>query len=173
MSEIRTDIDAARRSLTDSINLISESRNEQVIRDSFTSYLRQIFPDQPSWMTRHIQGSESAVRIARGNRSTTGFVDNLVDLTVIEYESDLTVPNKFAEGKNQVKDYCASLLNDRHDPELIVGVLSDTVRWYAFQIDASQPTPEIWSRENIQLIQVEELDCSNVSDRIASDLTRF
>ena len=127
MSEPNTNIEAAKECLTDSISLISEGKNEQVVRDSFTSYLRHIFPDQPKWVVRHIQGSESAVKINKGAKSSTGFVDNLVDLTAIEYEGNLTVASKYNTGLNQVKDYCSSLVNKGHDPEFWAQTIADRV----------------------------------------------
>lgn len=164
---------AAQHSLSDSLQLITEGKNEQVIRDSFTSHLRQIFPESPSWVVRHIQGSETAVKIVKGTKGSTGFVDNLVDLTAIEYEGDLTISSKYKTGYNQVKDYCSSLVNQGHDPELIIGVLSDTVRWYAYEIDLSQLLQGACSRDNIILKQIEYIDCSVVSEKTANDLTRF
>jgi hypothetical protein len=173
MTEIRIDLEAAKRCLTDSIRLISDARNEQVVRDSFTSYLRHIFPDEPNWVTRHIQGSEFTVSIVREATIVRGFVDNLVDLTAIEYESNLTSSTKYNAGLNQVKDYCASLVNQGHRPELIVGILSDTVRWYAFEVEVHAIPIESYDRDSIGLTQVEYIDCSTVSDRTASDLVRF
>ena len=43
MSETRIDIEAAKQALLDSINLIADEKNEQAIRDSFTSYLGEFF----------------------------------------------------------------------------------------------------------------------------------
>lgn len=166
-------IEAAKNSLVDSLKLIKEGKNEQVIRDSFTSHLRQIFPESPGWVVRHIQGSEEAVKIIKNEKGTTGFVDNLVDLTAIEYESDLTVSSKYNTGFNQVKDYCSSLVNKGHDPELIIGILSDTVRWYAYGIDLSKLPEGVCSRDNIVLNQIEFIDCSSSSDKSANDLTGF
>lgn len=173
MNNINFNIDVAKRSLTDSLKLIAEGRNEQVVRDSFTSYLRHIFPDQPNWVVRHIQGSEAAVKIEKGAKSGTGFVDNLVDLSAIEYESNLTIQGKRNTGYNQVKDYCSSLVNNGHDPELIVGILSDTVRWYAYEIDLDTLPEGPCSRDNIALKEIEFIDCSNVNDVSANNLIRF
>ncbi|MDN5214725.1 N-6 DNA methylase [Fulvivirgaceae bacterium BMA12] len=173
MSETRIDIEAAKQSLLDSINLIAAGKNEQVVRDSFTSYLRQIFPDQPKWVVRHIQGSESAVKISKGEKASTGFVDNLVDLSAIEYEGNLTVKSKYETGYNQVKDYCSGLINKGHDPELVIGILSDTVRWYAYEIDLEQLPEGQCTRDNIILNEIEYIDCSTVNDKTAKDLVRF
>lgn len=173
MDHTTINIEAARQSLIDSIRLISEGKNEQVIRDSFTSHLRQIFPQIPNWVLRHIHGSEAAVKILKETKGRTGFVDNLVDLTAIEYEGNLTVNSKYNTGFNQVKDYVASLVNQGHDPELIVGLLSDTVRWYAYTIDIEKLSDSPASRDNIILKEVEVLDCSRATDKEAGDLTRF
>jgi len=173
MDNISINIEAAKASITDSIKLISEGKNEQVIRDSFTSYLRQMFPDQPNWVIRHIQGTEAAVKINKGVKESTGFVDNLVDLAAIEYESDLTKTPKFNEGFNQVKDYCSSLANQGHDPELIIGILSDTVRWYAYEIDLSELPVEKFTRYNIVLNPIDSIDCSTNTDTNSTDLINF
>jgi len=168
---INTEI--AQKCISDSNQLIAEGKNEQVIRDSFTSHLRQIFPEAPSWVIRHIQGSEAAVKIVKDSKASNGFVDNLVDLTAIEYEGNLTITSKFNTGFGQVKDYCSSLVNQGHDPELIIGILSDTVRWYAYAIDLSQLPQNNCDRDNIVLIQIEFIDCSIASERSANDLARF
>lgn len=173
MNDIKINIEITKECLIDSMRLISEGKNEQVIRDSFTSYLRQIFPDQPNWVVRHIQGSESAVKIIKGEKTNTGFVDNLVDLSAIEYESDLTTPAKYKTGNGQVKDYCSGLINEGHDPELIVGILSDTVRWYAYQVDIHQLPDKQCNRDNIILTELEAIDCSIVNDLSANNLVNF
>lgn len=173
MNLININIEAAHRSLIDSIHLIAEGKNEQIIRDSFTSHLRQVFPDAPNWVVRHIQGSEAAVKIIKDFKDRTGFVDNLVDLTAIEYESNLTVLAKFNTGLTQVKDYVSSLVNQGHDPELIIGILSDTVRWYAYEIDLAQLPESQSSRDNIVLREIEFLDCSTATEKEAGDLGRF
>lgn len=173
MNDTNFNIDAVKQSLEDSLKLIAEGKNEQVVRDSFTSYLRHIFPNQPGWVIRHIQGSEAAVKIEKEFKSGTGFVDNLVDLSAIEYESNLTIQSKRITGYNQVIDYCSSLVNKGHDPELIVGILSDTVRWYAYHIDLEKLPEGRCSRENVVLKEIEFIDCSNVNDVSANNLIRF
>jgi hypothetical protein len=173
MSQPKVNIDAAKSCLSDSLRLIREGKNEQAVRDSFTSHLRQIFPELPNWVEHHIHGSEAALKISRNGRNSTGFVDNLVDLTAIEYEGDLRITAKYNSGLSQVKDYCAGLINKGHDPELVIGILSDTVRWYAYLIDLTHLPEGTWTSENIALKEVEFLDCSVVSDKTAWDLVRF
>ena len=81
--------------------------------------------------------------------------------------------SKYNTGLNQVKDYCSSLVNKGHDPELVIGILSDTVRWYAYEIDLSRAPEEAWSRDNIVLNEIEFVDCSVVNNRTANELVRF
>ncbi|MCK6625500.1 MAG: SAM-dependent methyltransferase [Anaerolineae bacterium] len=173
MKDQEANINVAKQSIEASNRLISQGKNEQVIRDSFTSYLRNIFPDVPSWVERHIHGGEAAVKVTKREKVTTGFVDNLIDLTAIEYEANLIVTSKFEAGYNQVKDYCASLLNAGNKPDLVIGVLSDTVRWIAYEIDLSSLPEKNFSRENILLREIEKIDVSKADDVAARELIRF
>jgi len=173
MTDILIDLKAARKSLADSQRLVGEGKNEQVVRDSFTSYLRQIFPAGPNWIDRHIHGSEAAIKIISGGKRHTGFVDNLIDLTVIEYEADLTIVAKFNEGLSQVRKYCAGLINAGQDPDLIIGILSDTLRWRAFAVDPDHIENLPVDAEAIGLIELEVIDCSDGSETSAENLTRF
>lgn len=162
-------IKAAIECIKASLKLIAEGKVESVIRHSLSSYLRQIFPDNPGWLERHIEGSEAAVKFAKSGSSHTGFVDNLVDLTVIEYESNLKIQAKFETGLGQVKDYCASLLNRGHDPDLIVGVLSDTVRWGAYRVRVVRTqSPGLYGRDDIELEQIEPMIDLSSADKIAA-----
>ena len=62
MSEPGPNLKAARECIQKSIKLIAEGKNETVIRDSFTSYLRTIFPARPSWIVRRT--SETSISTA-------------------------------------------------------------------------------------------------------------
>jgi hypothetical protein len=174
MNPTEEQIKAAVEFIQAALRLIADGRNEDVIRQNFTSYLRSIFPDIPSWLERHIKGGEAAVKFAKKGKTRTGFVDNLVDLTAIEYESNLTRQAKFDTGFGQVKDYCASLLNQGFDPELILGVLSDTVRWQAYRIKSvTQPTAGKFGRDDIELEWIEGIDLSSADDVAAKRLIGF
>ena len=62
------------------------------------------------------------------------------------------------------------------DPELVLGILSDTIRWFAYEVDTGNLTPEIIAGGGdlpIQLIQVEAVDFSDNSEKSANDLIRF
>lgn len=154
--------------------LILEGKNEQVIRDHFTSHLRMIFPAIPTWVTEHILGGEAALKTRQENRTATGFVDNLIGLTAIEYEGNLLNPAKFTEGYGQVRKYCASLANDGNDPSQILGILSDTVRWHAYTIKVVGHTPGApIETGNIELQEIETIDISAATDLDARRLIEF
>ena len=166
-------IEETQRCILASNKLIGENKNEQVIRDSFTSFLRSIFPDNPSWLERHVSGSEADVKISKGNRLSTGFVDNLIDLTAIEYEGNLTIKSKFKTGYNQVKDYCASLLNEGNSPDKVIGILSDTIRWHAYSINISDGAIPPYTRNNVEITELESIDISLADATSAQNLIRF
>lgn len=150
------------------IKLVDEKKNESVIRHNFSSYLRLIYPDSPSWVNRHIENSETLVKLEDSKKSKIGFVDSLIDLTAIEYESNLSNKSKFQEGFSQVQKYCLSLVNEGHPSDLIIGILSDTVRWYAYRIsDHSAGINSI----NLELI--ESIDLSSANTNAAKNLLFF
>lgn len=169
-----TSLKAAVDCIKASLSLLKSGKNEQAIRDSFTSYLRLMFPAVPSWVERHIRSSETSLPISRGTKPSTGFVDNLVGLTAIEYESDLTSRAKFEEGYSQVKDYCASLINSGHKPDLIMGVLSDTVRWHIYTVKASGTASQgALTATSLELTEIDKIDLSNADERSGVILIDF
>lgn len=138
------------------MKIISEGNKEDVIRHNFTSYLRLMFPDLPGWVERHISGTEATVKYSKDGELCTGFVDNLIELTAIEYESDISSQSKYVEGYNQLKSYCASLVNKGNPAELIRGVLSDTIRWRAYKIKSIKPALNgIIGGDNVELEEIE------------------
>ncbi|MHB1118163.1 MAG: DNA methyltransferase family protein, partial [Minisyncoccota bacterium] len=175
MNEITTEqINAAQSYLKVATQLIYEGKNEQVVRDHFTSHLRTIFPSIPTWVTEHVLGGEAALKTRQKSKITTGFVDNLIGLTAIEYEGNLLNPAKFSEGYGQVRKYCASLANDGHDPSQIMGVLSDTVRWHAYRISIVGVTKgAVIETDNIELEEIESIDVSSATDLDARRLVEF
>lgn len=135
---------------------------EDVLRHNLSSFLRLMFPDIPTWVNLHIQGSEAQVSFSRNSNQHYGFVDSLVGATAIEYEGDLRVRAKFQTGYNQVKEYCAGLLNQGYPPENIRGILSDTVLWKAYNIELSSTEETAnYSASNINLIEIQSLDCES------------
>lgn len=168
MSYSDEQVRAAEVCIRDAVSHIAKGANEDVVRQSFASRLRSLFPDDPSWIHRHISGGEAAVKVAKGDRVGTGFVDNLVDLTAIEYESDITNPAKFTTGLRQVKEYCASLIRSGHPVDTVLGVLSDTVRWRVYGASlAEDVSPAAASVENVELTEFDQID-TTPNDRTAA-----
>ncbi|NJE64779.1 hypothetical protein E0L10_11800 [Enterococcus durans] len=148
---------------------IAQKSNEDIIRQNFTVHLKAMFPESPSWINEHVGGGEKKVTINRSDKTSAGFIDNLVGLTPIEYEKDLRVKKIYDEGFKQIKEYMNSLLDSGNKKDLIIGVLSDTVRWYAFRFveyDTSQQ-----KMKEIELI--DSLDCEGATKNDAIKLAHF
>lgn len=152
--------------------LINEGAVEDRIRHYLSSRLVSIFPEYPWWVQAHMQGTEEHVHFssARGNRD--GFVDAVVGKTAIEYEKNLTIQGIFAEGYHQVKEYSAALCNIGIPETEVLGVLSDTVRWYGYRVQITGVPAEGWllGPDNVELEQVAFVDLSVGTDE---EFTRF
>jgi hypothetical protein len=161
--------------LREALVLMARGAVEDVIRHNFTSHIYRMFPDRPRWAQRHIEGVEAGVQFARDGAVRRGFVDSLVDSTAIEYESNLMVQAKFNTGYGQVKDYCAALLNEGRDPSMIIGVLSDTVRWRSYRIAsiARPGTGGTLGGEHIELEEIDRADGSAADDIAAKNILAF
>lgn len=141
--------------------------NEDVVRHNFTSHIARIFySNPPTWIRQHISGGESLARFTTDGTDRRGFIDNLVGLSVIEYEKDLRVQANFNEGYNQIKQYCASRINEGHPPELVIGILSDTVRWFAYKVASvsSGKKGRILGPNDLILEKVEEVTAEPTTD---------
>jgi hypothetical protein len=180
MDEIN--LSAARECLVRSNSLIEEVRakkkgvssaKESNIRHSFSSYLRLIFPAVPWWIEDHISRGEANSAFSISGKDSIGFMDNLVGLTAIEYEADLLDAKKFAEGLRQVKNYCASLINSGNDPELVLGILSDTVRWRAYKVASITAHSGLLGGEHLNLEELDNLDLSSADDIASRKLVGF
>ncbi len=167
-------IQAATECLREAVTLIGRGVVEDVIRHNFTSHIYRMFPDRPRWAKLHIEGGETRVRFARGGKAHGGFVDNLVDSTAIEYEANLSSRAKFSCGYGQVKEYCAALLNEGRTPDIIIGVLSDTVHWRAYRITSIlKPPSGPMGGENIELEEIDHIDGSAASEADAKHILEF
>lgn len=146
--------------------LINEGAVEDRIRHYLSSRLVSIFPEYPWWVQAHMQGTEEHVHFssARGNRD--GFVDAVVGKTAIEYEKNLTIQGIFAEGYHQVKEYSAALCNIGIPESEVLGVLSDTVRWYGYRVRIIDEPVEgrLLGPDNVELEQTTFVDLSVGTD---------
>lgn len=142
--------------------MIDEGAVEDRLRHFLSSRLSGIFPDSPWWIQAHVEGTEAYVHFAAEGRRRDGFVDAVVGKTAIEYEKNLTRQNIFHEGYHQVKEYCAALHNMGISPDEILGVLSDTVRWYGYSVTVAgtPPADGLYGPEHIELVQTAFVDLS-------------
>lgn len=176
------DIEAAVSLLKKAVPMIG-SEQEAVIRAHFEQNLANLFPlssDEPAhwWIEYHAKGSEAYVQSYNQGTTKRGFVDVLVGSTAIEYEKDLTKTNLLAHGEDQVREYCAGLLNKGIPQRNIIGVLSDTVRWKAFRISeilASflEDGGKQYGEKHLRLEELESIDLSSAGPTEASQLCRF
>lgn len=142
--------------------MIDSGSVEDRLRHYLSSRLTSIFPDSPWWIEAHMMGTEERVRFSAENRTRQGFVDAVVGKTAIEYEKNLTLRSVFDEGHHQVKEYCAALYNIGVPEAEILGVLSDTVRWYGYSISVigDPQIGDLFGPDNIQLHQTSYVDLS-------------
>lgn len=155
--------------------LIDEGAVEDRIRHYLSSRLLSIFPDYPWWVQAHMQGTEEHVHFSstRGNRD--GFVDAVVGKTAIEYEKNLTIQGIFSEGYHQVKEYSAALCNIGIPESEVLGVLSDTVRWYGYKVRiVSEPAGgRLLGPDDVELEQIMFVDLSVGTDEEFSRFEQF
>lgn len=164
-------IDVARK-------LVSEGAKESALRHNISAHLPRMFPDLPWWVKEHATCAEQNAVFHKLGQTSNGFVDTLVGATAIEYEKDISNPTVFATGYGQVEDYCADLLNKNVSQDLIIGVLSDTVRWKAYRVSDVKPLEEVagakvFGREHLTLEEIDECDLSTSSSSGAKLLGRF
>jgi methylase of polypeptide subunit release factors len=159
--------DAIRNFAITARNQMNAGVPEDALRHLLSTQLPLMFPERPWWILEHSTGAEANVHyIDTTGHRRTGFVDSLVGKTAIEYEKNLSIRTIFDEGYNQVKEYCAALINRGIPHEDIIGVLSDTVRWYAYCVRiAHNPLPGYdFGPDNILLEQIDAVDLSDVND---------
>jgi len=158
--------DELRNFARDAQAMISSGEVEDKLRHHLTSKLYMIFPDSPWWIQAHMEGTEAHVHFSIDNEKHDGFVDALVGKTAIEYEKNLNKKAIFKEGYLQVKEYCAALCNLGVPPEEVLGVLSDTVRWYGYSIGITVQVEKghLYGPDNIELIPQMKVDLSKGSD---------
>ena len=133
---------------------------EDALRHNLSSFLRLMFTNNPKWVELHIRGSEAQVEFSRNQNQHRGFVDSLVGATAIEYEGNLQNTTKFRTGYRQVEEYCAGLLNLGYPAANIRGILSDTVQWYAYDVNILTPDKSSnFSAEDLELIEIEGINC--------------
>jgi methylase of polypeptide subunit release factors len=143
--------------------------NESVIRGNLTSYLPLIFPDRPWWVDEHVTGAEFGVRYYEPDGAHRGQVDVVVGRTAIEYESDLRVQAKLDEGHRQIRQYLAGMANDGHPSDQLLGVVSDTLRWYVYRPLVTPRPGSKLGEPDITLVPIEPLLELTEADNLNAD----
>lgn len=148
---------------------------ETPLRMLLCTYLPMMFPSMPWWITEHARLAESNSKYRIDTTDHDGFADTLMGYTAVEYEKNLENGPLFEEGKSQVEDYCAGLLNEGVQPQDIIGVLSDTVRWYSYDVRlVSYPQEgELYGKDNIELIETDRCVMVNPEDADLDHFERF
>lgn len=164
--------------LKEVVTLMGEGKAEDVLRHALSAKLPLMFPEEPWWTKAHVTGTESLAKFHELGAKKYGFVDVLVGSTVIEYERDLHALGTFSHGLHQVKQYCAAQLNAGTPHDLLVGVLSDTVRWHAFGVSAVKEISDVpgattYGPEHIELKEIESCDLSAAGAVEAKQLGDF
>ena len=140
---------------------------EDKLRHLLSVRLTKIFPDSPWWVQEHVMGTETYLRFANADgKEQIGFADSVVGKTAIEYEKNLTIKSIFSEGYHQVKKYCAALCNLGIPENEILGILSDTVRWYGYtvRIIDNHDKLRLYGAEDIELIEQDRIDLSSETE---------
>jgi hypothetical protein len=153
------------------------SKVEAVLRSEFLSRLRLIFPaaHDESWINHYSTGTEAHTKVGKaGGKTADRFIDNLIGCTSIEYEADLRIPAKRAEGFAQVKDHATGLIRGGVAASQVRGILSDTVEWYAYDVAlAATADPATCTPDDIVLSLVDELQLTADDDPSAERLIAF
>lgn len=170
---VQINLTAARTFATEATARLNAGALEDVLRHWLSANLPSMFPENPWWIREHSTGAEANVHyIDAAGQRRTGFIDSLVGMTAIEYEKNLTVRTIYAEGYHQVEEYCSALLNRGISCDNIIGVLSDTVRWFAFSVQITRP-PMPGAEYGPDNITLHEIDAVNLEDTSDDNLARF
>ncbi|MBR1498123.1 MAG: N-6 DNA methylase [Bacteroidaceae bacterium] len=167
-------IQKAKECITIALQMQEEHEPESRLRENFTSYLRLMFPADTKWVEEHIRRGEHRVKMERNNRKVSGFIDNFIASTAIEYEKNLTVKSIFDEGLRQVREYCATLVTDGNDKQIVQGVLSDTLNWYVYAIcNDDSLAPSEYTQDNIELKEIARLHIMTADEESSEQLIVF
>lgn len=171
------DMVAAESFLKNSKGMIGKDK-ESPIRHVLSAALADMYPgkNKPWWVLWHAKGAERTIVSKHGDKQKKGFIDTLVGSTAIEYEKDLSSATLFSHGLEQLREYCSGLINAGIPRGIIVGVLSDTIHWYAYRIKdvlPLSPGETLYGAHNITLDEIDRVDLMAAGPREAANLDRF
>ena len=152
-------------------------KSEAAMRNEFSSWLRRIFPapEDQTWINHYSEGTEAATVIGKADGGTANrFIDNLVGSTTIEYESDLRVGTKYDQGYAQVREHACGLIREGVPVSQVRGMLSDTVQWYAYDVELAPGTdPESCTAGDVTLKKIDGLELAADDEAMAAGLIAF
>ena len=164
-------LDSIKLFISEALQHLAAGAKEDVMTNTFVSYLRQMFPDKPQWVNHYLSGIETSVSLYRRNSITTGSIDVYIDGTVIEFEKNLTSQYLFTHGRDQVREYCASRIRSGANINKLIGVLSDTLNWYFYSV---QEVPGLafsaYTTANVNLVLQKEIHINSSDDNSAIEL---
>ncbi len=171
------DLAQAAEAIRRCLELRQAGHSEAVLRGEFHSRLRLIFPDQSdeAWINHYGEGAEAGTRIGLAEGGVANrFIDNLVGSTAIEYESDLRIKAKREEGLLQVREHVSGLVRNGMPVSQVRGILSDTVDWYAFDVElVAGVDAAACTVEDITLVVIDELRLTAADPSSAARLAAF
>jgi hypothetical protein len=170
-------IDQTRETIRRCFQLRELGKPEAVLRSEIQSALRVIFPaaEEQQWINHYVEGAEALTKIGKvGGGEAARFIDNLIGSTTIEYESDLRNVFKREVGFGQVREHAAGLIRSGVPASQVRGILSDTVEWYAYDVQLAPGTlPSSCQPEHITLVQIDELQLGPEDEGSAARLVLF
>lgn len=168
------DLDAAGDFAMSASSMIRGGSKESPLRHLLSTSLPKMFPENPWWIQIQATGAETNARYRDRSKDRSGFIDTLIGKTAVEYEKNLDNKEIYNEGYRQVREYCASLINDGVTPDDIIGVLSDTVRWYAYTVEAADGDHEgLWGPDDINLIECQYVDLETLEETSFQEFELF
>lgn len=171
------DVEQARETIRRCRQLRDEGKPEAVLRTEIVSRLRLIFPgkENENWINHYSAGTEASTEIAHASgKEALRFIDNLVGSTTIEYEADLRIPAKRAEGFAQVREHATGLVRKGVPVSQIRGILSDTVDWNVYDVSLREAVkPAECTIDDISLVEIDSLNLTVDDEASAHRLMAF
>ena len=126
----------------------------------FLLLLNELFGVQPGFIEEYVSGIEKYVKVKQKDRILRGQVDNLFGNLVIEFERDLAVSQREAEG--QLKKYVACLWSQEppHERRPYLCIAGDGVNLMVYSPTIEDADKKEVQPEEVRLELIEQVDWS-------------
>lgn len=126
----------------------------------FLLLLNELFGVQPGFIEEYVSGIEKYVKVKQKDRILRGQVDNLFGNLVIEFERDLAVSQREAEG--QLKKYIACLWSQEppHERRPYLCIAGDGVNLMVYSPTIEDADKKEVQPEEVRLELIEQVDWS-------------